>query len=135
MACCGGSSYNEDVNIGNVNFYPIEIKLSGKKISILDAFGRYLSDQVDQEKQFKEKKFQEEELRTKQTPEDFVHPKVKQAQSEFDQRKKTLALLDSDVELLGLEVEALTDLIIAFSLDNEKLDARMSEIDRQRDVV
>jgi hypothetical protein len=63
MACFSGSSYKEDVNIGNVNFYPVEINLHGRRVGILDSFGRYLGDQQDQERLFKEKKREEEELK------------------------------------------------------------------------
>ena len=44
MACFCGSSYNEDVNIGDKNFYPVEVTIAGKRLSILDSYGRYLGD-------------------------------------------------------------------------------------------
>ena len=62
MACFSGSSYKEDVNIGYMNFYPIEIELANKRVSILDTFGRYLGEQLEQEKMFKDKRREEDDL-------------------------------------------------------------------------
>ena len=39
---CGGSSYKTDVQIGNMQFLPVEISLGGKLISLLDSNGTFL---------------------------------------------------------------------------------------------
>ena len=39
---CGGNSYKNDVQIGNMQFLPVEINLSGKLISLLDSNGNFL---------------------------------------------------------------------------------------------
>ncbi len=43
---CGGATYREDVNIGQFSFLPVEFKLSGKTITIMDSNGALMDDQV-----------------------------------------------------------------------------------------
>ncbi|TNV75221.1 hypothetical protein FGO68_gene17031 [Halteria grandinella] len=136
MACFSGSAYKEDVNIGYMNFYPIEIKLTNNpRVSLLDSIGRYLGDQLEQEKMFKDRKREEEEAQRRKLEEEVVHPKIKEAGGELEERKRYLRGIEGEVERMGMEIEAVMDLIVAYSLDNEKLEAQMSEIERARGLV
>ncbi len=45
MACFCGSSYKNDVNIGNLNFLSVDITLNKSQFLILDSYGRVLEDQ------------------------------------------------------------------------------------------
>ena len=47
MAWICGATYSNDVNIGNANFYGIDIKIAGKTLSLLDAKGTFLATQID----------------------------------------------------------------------------------------
>jgi hypothetical protein len=53
---CGGASYKNDVQIGNMQFLPVEIKLSGRLISLLDSNGNFLAEKVQQYQDYQEKK-------------------------------------------------------------------------------
>lgn len=43
---CFSSSY-KDVNLANYNFYPVELKLNGRNLQILDSYGRFLTAQTE----------------------------------------------------------------------------------------
>ena len=53
MAClCGGGNYKNDLQIGTMQFLPVEFKVSGRLISLLDAKGTFLVEQVQQYQEY-----------------------------------------------------------------------------------
>ena len=58
---CGGTSYREDVNIGQYSFLPVEFKLNNRIISILDSNGTCLPLQLKQFQDYTEKRLIKEE--------------------------------------------------------------------------
>lgn len=99
MACFSGPSY-KDVNIGNSNFLPIDIKMNNRHLKILDSFGTYLPDQIDQQKRYTQKKVDDQEKKKKLSEEEWIHPKVKEANAELAQRKEYLGQISGEVETL-----------------------------------
>ena len=136
MACFSGGSYKEDVNIGNYNFLPIEIKINRKRpFQILDAFGGYLPDQLDQQKRYAQKKLDDEERKQKQNEEEWIHPKVKEANAELAQRKEYLAQISGEVDSLKQQADILMDMIIAQQMDQDVLESKMAQIEDKRQFV
>ena len=134
MACYSSTSYS-DVNIADKQFQPVEIVLHGRRLSLLDSFGRYLGEQVEQERRFKEFKSNEADEKRRQSEATFVHPKVRQAQRELEARQKYLADQEEESNRLQREVEVLTDLIVAQTMDLETLEERMRQVERLNDLA
>ncbi len=115
---CGGSSYKEDVNIGQFSFLPVEFKLNGRLLTLLDTNGKFLEEQAQQYESYNNKKNnkESEELKQRQNA-DFVHPKVQEAIELHKREKEQLQKIEEENKRLRQEYELLTDLIIAQQLD------------------
>ena len=48
MICCGSGF--KDVNISNMQYLPVEVKINNKPYAIIDTSGRFLSEQVEKSK-------------------------------------------------------------------------------------
>ena len=104
---CGGNSFKNDVQIGTMQFLPVEFKVSGRLISLLDTNGTFLVEQVQQYQEYQQKKQIEEDNKKKQQGEDFVHPKVEQAKKELAIKMDKLKEISTEVERLQKEYELL----------------------------
>ncbi len=131
---CGGGSFKNDVQIGTMQFLPVEFKVSGRLISLLDTNGTFLVEQVQQYQEYQQKKQIEEENKKKEQGADFVHPKVEQANKELTIKQEKLKEVNAEVERLQKEYELLQDLLISQSLDQEQLDNMMHEVEDARAV-
>ena len=49
---CGGGNYKNDLQIGTMQFLPVEFKVSGRLISLLDTNGTFLVEQVQQYQEY-----------------------------------------------------------------------------------
>ena len=90
---------------------------------------------MEQERRYKEFKSNEAEERRKQGEATFVHPKVRQAQRELEARRKYLTEQDEECARMQREVEALTDLIVAQTMDLEVLEDRMRQVERLNELA
>ncbi len=60
-----------------------------------------------------------------QKRQELIHPKVLEAEKDLQRRKHYLKQMDSDIERLNLEREAVLDILTAYALDLQKLEAVM----------
>ncbi len=55
-----------------------------------------------------------DEIRKKQEEEGIVHPEVKRAKKDIEMKKESIQKVNQEVDRLNLEIEAITDLMIAY---------------------